>query len=60
MRKTSEKLCLSCEYGKTFPLHGKYCDRLLMTGETRNCPVGKCDKYKPKAKGKCKKTWLYY
>lgn len=63
MVDTSYELCLSCvhNYGKAgalIPFNGLSqttliaCKYILDTGERRNCPVGKCDKYKAKKKRK--------
>ena len=48
MVETSSKYCKQCEYSWGHQdSHGfVYCDYLCRTGKRRNCPVGKCDKFK--------------
>lgn len=52
LKKTSIELCKKCKYSKYFGNRGisnkKYCDYLNMTGKSRACPVGYCDKFEKK------------
>lgn len=52
MVKTTKEYCQQCEYcfGGQSETALVSCDYLLKTGKRRKCPVGKCDKFKPKTK----------
>lgn len=51
-----DKECNSCVYGpehhKNAPNRWDSCNYILMTGKRRNCPVGYCDKYEKRTKGR--------
>ena len=49
MIKTSLKVCRNCKYGLYNGTNGGVsCNYILITLQSRNCPVGQCDKYQPR------------
>ena len=46
-RKTSQRLCKSCKYHIAFSAGMKYtaCYYIVRTQQSRDCPIGWCDKY---------------
>lgn len=54
MIKTTQKICQSCIYSIRFENSRYVCDYLAKARKSRGCPVGECDKYEKKKKGKRK------
>ena len=57
MIKTSKNVCKSCKYSMIMNETIYACDYMGRVGELRNCPIGWCDKYKPKPKRKSVMRW---
>jgi hypothetical protein len=49
MIKTTDEICLSCEYSEKITGGKPACMYRVMEKKRRGCPVGLCDKYKKKA-----------
>lgn len=56
MIETSLQVCKSCKYGLYNGTNGGVsCNYILKTLHSRKCPVGQCDKYEARKKGRGKK-----